>query len=277
MTIRYAIWAAFSKKRQAAKDKASLPEQIRRSRALDKSRGWIESAGPFLVPGESRTQYIDITIAERSIPALKDMLDSAERGEFDVIICHDLTRFRNLGRQIADVLADSRVQIYSLRSRSIRNLRSTSTRRMPIAPVSCKTHPEWPRRAEIMIKVERWRGGIRGRVEEGLAPTGNLHYGYRNPSTRNIIPRPYSNPIHRPPPSASRSRTSSFGAIAHPDPGLPEYQAGPSPRGGRWNYLTVRYILRNPYYAGLIEWGRVKTHAKRRIGKGRFEGQSAGK
>ena len=94
--MRYAIWAAVSKKKQAAKDKSSLPNHIKRSRQLARSRGWKETAGPFVVPGESRTQYIDITIAERYIPQLKEMLDSAEGGEFDVLICHDLTRFRNL-------------------------------------------------------------------------------------------------------------------------------------------------------------------------------------
>jgi hypothetical protein len=42
---------------------------------------------------------------EKSIPQLKEMLDAAEHGEFDVLVCFDLTRFRALGRQIADVLA----------------------------------------------------------------------------------------------------------------------------------------------------------------------------
>jgi site-specific DNA recombinase len=40
----------------------------------------------------------------------------------------------------------------------------------------------------------------------------------------------------------------------------------PSPRGNRWNYLTVRYILRNPYYAGEIVWGTMKTYFRRRKG-----------
>src|SRR5690349_5188121 len=112
MPIRYAIWAAVSTPEQAKADKVSLDVQQDTGHEIASARGWKETAGPYIVPGESRTNLISLTAAEKAIPQLHDMLDAASRGEFDLLYVYDLNRFRTLMRQVFDVLCDYNVQIY---------------------------------------------------------------------------------------------------------------------------------------------------------------------
>ena len=84
--IRYAIWCAVSTAEQAAEEKFSLQTQEQVSRAAAEARGWQETSRPYIVPGESRTKFINLSDAEREIPALRQMLDDAKDGKFDVIV-----------------------------------------------------------------------------------------------------------------------------------------------------------------------------------------------
>ena len=53
--MRYAIWAAVSRKQQATPDKVSLKEQEKQCRATAEGKGWRESSGPYIVPGASHS------------------------------------------------------------------------------------------------------------------------------------------------------------------------------------------------------------------------------
>ena len=98
--IRFAIFAAVSTRPQAAADKISLPEQIKLCRNAGKSHQWKETAGPFIIPGETRTQWINLRDAEEQITnpdgthPLRDLLDAAKRREYDVLILYHYNRLR---------------------------------------------------------------------------------------------------------------------------------------------------------------------------------------
>ena len=55
MPLRIARWAAVSTDSQAAPDKVSITIQLEKAAAVASSRGWVETAGPYIVTGESRT------------------------------------------------------------------------------------------------------------------------------------------------------------------------------------------------------------------------------
>src|SRR5690242_9229807 len=112
--MRFAIWSAVSTKRQAAKDKISLDIQEKESRALATAKGWKESAGPFRVPGASRSFYVNLTDAERNIPQLSEMLNAAEAGHFDVLVFYSYDRLGDVADMIAQTLRFYGVQLFSV-------------------------------------------------------------------------------------------------------------------------------------------------------------------
>jgi hypothetical protein len=60
-SIRFAVLTAVSTKAQAADDKVSLGEQFDACRERAARRGWLETAGPYIIPGQSRTRYVDLS------------------------------------------------------------------------------------------------------------------------------------------------------------------------------------------------------------------------
>ena len=114
MTFRCAIWAAVSTDAQAANDKVSLDEQEAQCRALITARAWVETAGPYIVPGESRTRWVNLRDAEIAIPQLHAMLDAAQAGRYELLIMYDYNRLRDLLDPVAKTLSHYGAQIYSL-------------------------------------------------------------------------------------------------------------------------------------------------------------------
>ena len=111
--IRYAIWAAVSTAEQAAGDKTSLSVQEDRCREIAGGKGWLEVAGPYIVPGESRTRWVNLRDAEEEIPQLRLMLEAAQRKAFDILVLYDYNRLRDLLAPVAKTLSHYGVQIYS--------------------------------------------------------------------------------------------------------------------------------------------------------------------
>ena len=94
MKFRYAIWCAVSTKAQAGSKKVSLDQQETSCRQEADKRGWDETAGPYIVPGESRTKWLNLRDAEDEIPQLREMLDDAKAGRYDVLVMYDMDRRR---------------------------------------------------------------------------------------------------------------------------------------------------------------------------------------
>ncbi len=258
--MRYAIWAAVSTERQAAEDKISLDDQETRCRQAANTRGWLETAGPFIVPGESRTIYINLRDAENAIPQLRKMLDAAQRGRFDVLVMYDYNRLRELLDPVSRTLAAYKVQIYSITQ--------------PVEPQTpetyslYKTDSAWIMQsmAQIISKSQisdlrrKYEIGMPARVQKrGLPPIG-IPFGYRKPPGRETdrAATPEPDPVTAPIVTAFKNLLLQGRTLSQ----IVKFALGTGikpPRGKTWYPQTIRAMLRNPFYAGYVRWGLSKN------------------
>jgi DNA invertase Pin-like site-specific DNA recombinase len=266
--MRYAIWSAVSTKDQATDDKASLRVQVDECRAVASAKGWQETSGPYIVRGASRTRWANLRDAETAVPELRAMLDAAQARAFDVLMVKDYDRFRELMDQVYRTLIDYNVQLYSL------------TQPLEPAPPD-KFDPydsdtqellisfsQMRSRTEIRTTRRRYRMGMPSRITTHGLPL-KIPYAYRKPpgreADRRAIPLP------------DDSLTPFLLAIkdlfltGQSTRQLVDYlndSNAPTPNGQQsWNQVTVRELLRNPFYAGLVRFGASKSHLDRRTGK----------
>lgn len=271
--VRFAVWAAVSTPAQARKDKgrSSLDKQLEECRAAALAKGWIETAGPFIVAGQSRTRWIELTAAMKAIPALDSLIQSVRRHEMDVVVTWDETRFRSLLPSVAAVLEDSRVQMYSLASR--------------VEPVSPADYdPDEADAAQIVqdanamasrlegkFRKRRWRSSMVARVESGLH-YGSVPFGYRKPPGHEFDP----GVVLEPDPEKARLVVQLKDLLLS-GRSLSQLMDFLNASGVRpplalddttlWNHSTVRRLLVNPFYAGLTFMGRRPTHRDRLTGR----------
>ncbi len=111
--MRYAIWCAVSTEAQAASDKVSLSEQETQCVRIAADKGWTDTGLRFIVPGESRTRWLDLTAAAPHIPALRQLMSAAEGRKFDVLVLYDYNRLRDLLEPLSRFLRNLNITIYS--------------------------------------------------------------------------------------------------------------------------------------------------------------------
>ena len=263
MIIKFAIFAAVSTKTQAAADKISLPAQVERCRQAGQGHGWSESAGPFVAPGQSRTRHINLRDAEAAIPALHDLLEAAQRRQFDLLITYDLNRFRELLDQVYRTLKDYRVQLYSLSQ--------------PVEPVPPDHFDPYANDTMDMIVGmniitsgsetsqirRRYRTGMPARIRRGLPHI--VPFGYRKPpgheTDRNAIPE--QDPALVPAVLRMKELLLAGRSIRQIVAALEADHISP-PARLTWHPQTIRDILRNPFYAGHVRWGASRLVRDRR-------------
>lgn len=180
--MRFAIWAAVSSEAQAGADKVSLQEQERLCRERANEKGWHEAA-LFVVPGESRTKYVNLRDAEAQIPALKDMLNQAQAGAFDVLVLWDYSRLRDLLDPVAKTLAAYNVQLWSV-SQPVEP-RPPEDYEMGDMASTVQFVSGFTSKAEIAALKRRYRLGMPRRVQKGLT-VNHLPLGYRKPPGREL-------------------------------------------------------------------------------------------
>jgi hypothetical protein len=105
--FRFATWQAVSTKNQATVDKVSSTVQLQHCIDAGHTHNWTH-VRDYTVPGKSHTQWLSLTVAERNIPELHDMLEAASRHEFDILIIYDLNRVDACARQPLDVCGQQR-------------------------------------------------------------------------------------------------------------------------------------------------------------------------
>ncbi len=264
--IRYAVWAAVSTDAQAANDKYSLPEQIERCQEHAASRNWQESMPAYVVPGESRTRYVNLSDAEQDIPQLKTLLDDAQSRKFDVLMVSDFDRFRDLLDPVSRTLAGYGVQIYSV---------SQPLEPQPPAefdPYATDTSDmliglnQIVSRAAVANLRRKYRAQMPLRVMNKGLPTALIPYGYRKPAGRetdhNVVPE--QNPALVPAILYMRDQLMTGRSLESIADDL-NAQGVPSPGSllahgtTLWWNRTVAYILRNPFYAGYVRWGLTRV------------------
>jgi hypothetical protein len=249
--MRFAIWAAVSKKEQAALDKVSLQEQETKCRLVAEQKGWTESAGAYIAPGASRSFYVNLSDAEADIPALRQMLEDARNNKFDVLVLYSYDRLGDLVDMVAHSLRFYGKQLYSITQ--------------PAEPQDPKHFDPYKDSSEaIMRDVARiwqrqriddlrrkWFIGMPDRVKKGLNPL-RVPFGYKWKGKK--VP-----PELLPDQAALLLKMKdmflageSLLAIARE---INKFGI-PTSDGNKWNANGVRYCLSNPYYAGFVTFNR---------------------
>jgi DNA invertase Pin-like site-specific DNA recombinase len=255
--MRFSIWSAVSSEKQT--DNASLSEQERKCRAVGLAHSWLETSGPYIIPGESRTRWVNLRDAENEIPALHSMLEDAKSRRFDLLTLYDYNRLRDLLDPVAKTLASYGVQIFSVNQ--------------PVEPLPVEDFNPYASDSESMMRgmsqiISRWqiadlrrkfRYGVTARVRKGLHSI-RLPFGYRLPPGRETDKTAVAVQV----PAQARTVLQikdmflsgrSYKTIARTlnDSSLL------TPHGNQWDHSLLKQVLLNPFYAGKVFFGRTRT------------------
>jgi DNA invertase Pin-like site-specific DNA recombinase len=263
--IRFAVWSAVSTPEQAKKISPSA--QVDLCRAEAHKRGWLEAAGPYVAGGYSRTLWVNLRDAETAIPELHAMLEAAKRGEFDVLACYDYTRFRDLLDDVAKALSHYRVQLWSVaQPGEIQDPTAYSPYRDGGA-VASRAIYKIQSAGEISATRNRYFIGMPARTRAGLPPS-RLPYGYRKPPGQETNPKAV--PIQDPARSAWVVKIKDLFLQGKSSPAIAAWlnDAGAPPAvSSKWNPSSVLGILANPFYAGIVSFGRMRYFLDPREGR----------
>ena len=264
--LRAAIVAAVSDPKQAAADKASIPDQIRDSRRLCEVRDWTPAA-EIIIPGHSRN-YNWLHEIVRDCPEYGEMIDLIEAGAVDLIVCRDydrLWRTDALRAQVTALCREHGVQVYSINQ--------------PVEPTppGKAGQSDTGRLSEVLFgyiaeqenrtRVRRRMIGMANRIARGLDGFGKcIPYGYE---------RVEGNPVLQVIPAeaaivrwiyACYLEGESMYAIAE---GLNE-RSVPPPYATRphlaklvrrfcWTISSISGILSQEFYAGGVHYGEFRN------------------
>lgn len=255
---RAAIYARFSTDMQNA---LSAEDQIRLCRTYAERQGWeVVAAYPDAA----------ITGQDKHRPNLNAMLAAVDRREFDIIIAESLDR---IARDIEDTahiykrLEFARVALFTCADHRINELHIGFIGTMSALQLK-----------DMRNKIRRGATGsvARGRVPGGrcygydvtplVYPDGRVEYGHRqiNEGEAKVVRRIFAEYVAGESPRAIAHRLNA--------------EKIPSPRGGEWRASTINGsaardygILRNPIYAGVIRYGRVRMvrdpHSRKRLSR----------
>ena len=260
MTLRLARWAAVSPREQAKPGKRSIPNQLESTLQAGTDHGWVESAGPFIVEGQSREIYIDLSEAEREIPQLHQMLQSARAGEFDILILTETDRLRSLQVAVLRRLASYHVQLYVVNLPVEPVLPSEYTIHRADNILMLLTMTQMTSSLEISRTRRKWFENMPRRVTELGIPATGIPYGYRKPPgqelDRKAIPEP--DPAITPHIIKMKDLLLS-GVSSYQIAEMLQKSLLAPPKGKQWHPVTVRDILKNPFYAGIVQWGKSRV------------------
>lgn len=262
--MRYAIFAAVSTEAQAADDKVSLTEQVTRCRAVGDARGW-NLTGEYVVPGESRTRWINLRDAEREIPRLGQMLDDAQGGLYDVLVVYDFNRLRDLLTPVSKTLAAYSVQLFSVSQ--------------PVEPIDPRQYSPYASDASQMMQ------GMSQIISQAQVADLRRKYAYAMPkriSQRGLpmkIPWGYRKPPGREtdPSAVPIQDTDKCAVLVKAKDALLSgatitelvslFDGTPPPRGDAWHRSTIYRMLKNPFYAGVVSFGASRLMLDPRTGE----------
>ncbi len=257
--MRYSIWAAVSTEAQAGEDKDSLENQVRHCKKSGDGKNWQDTGLRYIVPGKSRTRFVNLRDAENEIPQLRTMLEDAKAGRFDVLLLWDYNRLRDLLDPVAKSLSNYGAQLYSVNQ--------------PVEPIDPNEFNPYATDSESMMRgmnqiISRWqvadlrrkyRFGVKARVDHGL-PSLKIPYGYTKPPGREQDPKvvPVQHPVHAA--IVKDIRLQFLAGLSFNELQAYLTERYPTPSGiPVWSKQTIRKILGNPFYAGKVSFGRRLT------------------
>lgn len=246
------IWSAVSSKAQAADDRVSLGEQQASGQAFAEAIG-ADVVARYTVPGHSR-DIVFWTDAEAEMDAYRHLREDVAAGRFDVLWALDpdrLGRDPALAQQVISLVEKSGAEVY-LASSPHTIGQKTAGHRYLSAIQSVRAGEDQA------LRTHRHRSGMRGRVLKRQLHPSNWPRGYR--AIRNgsgqVVGAEFDDEIGV---VALASKLFLDGlSYEQIRERLDESAYEPS-GGGLWNRNSVRQMLLNDTYAGLLSWGAVRV------------------
>lgn len=256
--MRAIIYGRVSREEQAAPDKYSIPDQIKRLTELAKKKGWDVVADAY--------KYSDAEGASgQSIEyqnGLKKILEDAGKNIFDIVLVADYDRLsRKIGNSlfIIEQLYQKGVQVYSL-SQPTQVYTPGEVEKYDDNRVIVQTFSALKATLDISTVRRRYRAGMIGRVNRGLITHGSP-YGYKKEvvvkdgsvveETYVIVPQE-ATVIRR----IFDSYLNGIGMLRIAE--ALNRENIPSPSGKTWCKAAVGYVLSNEVYIGNIVWSKKK-------------------
>ena len=263
--FRCVVFAAVSSAPQAAADKDSIPTQIERARAMIARRGWEEVAEPLVVPGQTRSiSWLHEAI--ESVSAIAGLINLAQERTIDLVVCRDydrLARRSSLLAQIREYLRQRHVQIYALDKPvepsppgEMGRHNEGQTAAAMIEAISGVTAEE-----EVNRIVRRRSFGMNAVMRRGRykMPERATPFGYSRVVTNDKgeeVRLDTAVPVPEQVALIKRIEDLyldgySYARIAE----LLNAERIPSPRDSMWMRPTIKGILKQEFYCGIVMWG----------------------
>ncbi len=260
-TMRFAIWAAVSTEQQAESDKASLPVQEETCKRAADLKGWTDTGLRFIVPGESRTRWMDLSTAASHIPALRQLISCAENNKFDILVLYDFNRLRDLLQPASMFLGSFGIPLYSI-SQPVEPETKDSDAHIIVETISGMMS-----RLQISDLKRKYAMAMPRRIADRGLPH-RIPYGYHKPFEQETNPNAV--PIqdsHAAILVEIKDRYLAGQSLPQIADWLEEI-GEPAPKGGKyWYPATIWNMLRNPFYAGIVRFGASKNRRNMLTGK----------
>jgi recombinase len=256
--IKFGILAGVSSDAQV-EDKASIPDQIKTCRGVIQQFGGIE-VGCYVMDGYSRTGYDSLPEAMEEIPPLKEAIEAAEQDQYDVLILDNWDRLGDLAQLIYTRYRKYRKQIYSARQSG--RLQDPETYD-PYADESAgiDMHVQAILQQYRLNKIRRgWSIGIPNRIKKGLVPF-RVAYGYTRVDGKTPpVQNPNAKFVMQMKDWFLEGRPLTWIAAQLAQLGAPL----PSQKGKYWHAETIRHMLLNPFYAGIVAIGQKRREPSKK-------------
>lgn len=220
----------------------SIPAQKERLKAFCMSQGW-KVVKEYVEEGYSAK--------DTNRPQLQALLSDLKKGVFDIVLVYRLDRLTRSVLDLYNLMKTFEDHNVSFKSASEVYDTSTAMGRLFITLVAALA--EWERNN----LAERVKFGTQQMVEQGIRPGSPRPYGYEYVDGKLKMVKEEAKWVKF---IFDKYITNGAQTIARE-----LNQMGvKNKKGGIWNGSSIRYIVENPLYAGLLRWDfRGKTGGKR--------------
>lgn len=257
--FRFAILKAVSSPSQADEEKGSLEDQEKFARAYGLAEGGIETAGPFTVEGQPRTDYTDLSLALAEIPAIGEAVKSAEANQYDVLVVHNWDRLGELGHMLRIKFRQLKKQLKSARQSGRVHDPATYNPRADESGAIEMNFEAAVTEYRINNIVRGFEVGVDKRVNTGRYSRG-FPYGYikiNEAGMLDINPPVAQLLIHLKDKFLEGLSLRALKAIADQSGVL-------SPTGNtEWDFMAIHGLLTNPFFAGKVFKNRWRVVGKK--------------
>jgi site-specific DNA recombinase len=263
-SVRVALYLRVSTLRQAEKNKVSLPEQKAAIMQMIKSHSDWNIVATYNEGGSSGKEM-------ETREEFEKMTGDALQGKFDLIVGWSTDRMARNFEQMTAYRKQMRlcgVQVTSVMEPAPIIDPRTLSRNFKSQDKIMNAILDWKAEADNETRVARFNLGKMGKAKRGVNPC-KVPYGFRKKITyENEDPdkkREVDVVIEKEAVIVREifeiydQKNWGFRKIAD----YLSHTGLPSPKRRLWGYSTIKYILQNPTYTGLVRWGWRLSESKR--------------